>query len=315
MAETEEIQDVDTPEATPEEVVQDADGAGKAADAAPKTLLDTVDDEGKQVPADFPEDWRARMAGGDEKALKRLERMKSPADVLKWATNADAKVNSMQATKPLAEDASEEEVAAWRSQNGIPQDPKGYMDLMEGVVPGEGDEPLLDSFFGVMHEGNTDPKTVNAALDWYYKAQEAQIAAGLERDNEQHVEAEEALRAEWGGEYRGNMNQIKNYLQTLPTMEDGTGLGDLVADARLPDGSLLFNSPAAVKWLADVVGELNPAGFVAPSDGAGQLESIAEEIASIEAKMGTKAYTKDEKMQARYRELLDAQEKISSRAA
>jgi len=78
----------------------------------------------------------------------------------------------------------------------------------------------------------------------------------------------------------------------------------------MPVGS----SPAALKLLLGLALMENPAGALVPA-GAGP-SGISDEIAQIEKFMNTNraAYNKDERMQARYRDLIDAREKVESRA-
>ena len=55
----------------------------------------TVVDERRPDPAPvapWPDDWRQKMAGGDEKALKRLVRYQSPQGVMKALLAADARL-------------------------------------------------------------------------------------------------------------------------------------------------------------------------------------------------------------------------------
>ena len=87
----------------------------------------------------------------------------------------------------------------------------------------------------------------------------------------------------------------------------------LLLDARLGDGTRLGDNPAALKWLAGLAAEANPAGFVAP--GGGQIEGVKTELETIRKYRleNRTAYFADEKMQARERQLLAAQEKLSSR--
>ena len=85
--------------------------------------------------------------------------------------------------------------------------------------------------------------------------------------------------------------------------------------ARLPDGTALFNNPDVVRGFISMAREINPAGVVVPAGGGDPVKSVNEEIAEIEKIMGTKAYIKDEAKQARYRELIDARDKLQARKA
>lgn len=88
----------------------DAVAPAPAADAAPAasgTLL-TSEPADKPViaPADWPEDWRSKVAGEDAKELARLQRMGSPADVWKAYRALEAKISSGQLKQGLKPDAT-----------------------------------------------------------------------------------------------------------------------------------------------------------------------------------------------------------------
>ena len=59
----------------------------------------------------------------------------------------------------------------------------------------------------------------------------------------------------------------------------------------------------------------NPAGVVVPGSHADPSKGVDDEISTIEKTMRTNRseYNRDEKMQARYRELLGAREKLKPR--
>lgn len=272
------------------------------------------------APADWPEDWRAKMSGEDKDALKVIERYKSPADVAKALREAQKKISSGQVRPQLAKDATDADIAAYRKELGIPEKADGYLEaLPNGLVIGDGDKEIASSFLETAHAANMPPEFVGAALDWYYKSQEDQVTAMKAADKEYRASTEDDLRSEWGGEYRANINSVKNFLDSAPVVgqdEDGKDitLGDLLRGSRSPDGRLLGDHPAFLRWAAEMATSANPAGFVAPSGGGSQADSVADEIEKLETYMRDDrlAYNKDEKAQARLRQLYDAQAKLAS---
>ena len=72
-----------------------------------------------------------------------------------------------------------------------------------------------------------------------------------------------------------------------------------------------------VKTLVDWARQLNPAGVVLPGAGGNLAKSIDDEITQIETLMKTDraTYNKDEKKQARLRELYAARDKIGAKKA
>ena len=281
---------------------------------AGELALDATPDAEKAIAPDWREDWREKMAGGDAKELARLQRFKSPIDVYKSARELERKMSSGEVKAKLAADATPEQIAAWRKDNGIPEKPDGYLEkLPKGLVIGDADKPLIEGFLASVHGKNAPPEVVAEAIDWYYKAQEDAIAARVTADQTFAQASTDALRAEWGGEFRANINSITAFLDAAPVADDGTPLKGLLMDARLGDGTRLGDNPAALKWLAGLAAEANPAGFVAP--GASQIEGVQTELEKIAdfRRNDRAAYFKDEKMQARERQLIAAKDKLSSR--
>lgn len=282
------------------------------ADAKP---ADVVADASKEVVPDWAADWREKMAGGDEKELKRLSRFNSPVDVYKSARELERKMSAGEVKSKLPENATPEQLTAYRKDNGIPEKSDGYLEsLPDGLVIGADDKPLISAYLEQVHGKNASPAVVAATLDWYYKTQETQIAELATADKAFRQSAEDTLRGEWGGEYRSNVNSIKAFLSEAGSSGD-VPFNDLLMNARLADGQLLGSHPDALRWLARLANDANPSGFVSPAAGGSQADSIETEMTAIETKMRTdrRAYDKDEKMQARYRDLITAKERLASR--
>lgn len=262
------------------------------------------------------ETWRQELAGDDEKALKQLERFQTPKALWDSYQQAYQRIRSGELKAPLAKDATPEQVTAWRKENGIPEKPEEYLsNLPNGLVIGEDDKPIFDSFVAELHKVNADPKVAHAAVAWYHNFQEEQAAQTAEQDAGHKTEVEDALRTEWGADYRANVNQVKGYLSSLPK-----GVGDLIANARGPDGRALLNNPDVMRALAQTAREINPAATIVAPGAANQGQAVEDEINSLKKLMGNKSSEywkgpKAENLQARYRQLITAQEKLKARAA
>lgn len=256
------------------------------------------------VAATWPEDWRDQMAGGDDKLRKQLDRFASPKDVTSAWRAFQVKLSAGELKSTLPKDAKPEEVQKWRAENGIPEKHTDYK-MPEGMTIGEADKPLIDLFLQDMHGKNASPDVVQAAVQSYYRIQETQLAKIAEADVAHKAEMEDTLRGEWGGEYRGNVNAIKGMLEAAPG-----GIADKILSARMGDGRAIANDPAVLAWLASTARELNPVATVVPA-GGDQMGAIQDEIASIEKLMreDRNAYNKDEKKQARLRELYTARDR------
>lgn len=252
-------------------------------------------------------DWRARLAGGDEKLLGYLGRYQSERAFVEAAKKDREALRARQAHR-LADNPTGEELAEYRRQHGVPDTPEGYLALLpDGLVVGDDDRPYVDRFLAEMHALHAPPALTGAALDAYYAIVEDQAAARSEMEAEARAESTEILRAEWGADYKRNLNAMHAHLDTLP---------EPVAEAfrfgRHADGVPLGYDAEVLKWLAGLALEANPLSTVVPGGGAGRASAVADEIAAIEGVMrrDRAAYNGDEGMQARYRELLSARERL-----
>lgn len=251
------------------------------------------------VQADWPADWRDKFAGGDAAKAARLQRYASPSALTDALIAAQNKIRTGEVKPVLTKDAKPEEVAAFREAHGIPEAPDKY-DLGDLEVP-EGEKPMVQKFMASAHAVNMTPEQVRASLSAYTEISEAARNERASQDQEIKTATEDALRAEWGNDYRVNINLVTNLLDTAPE-----GLRDKLLRGRLADGTPIGSSPEALKFLVGLARERNPAGVVVPS-GIATAQSVTDEIQKIEKTMrdDRAAYNRDEKMQARYRQLLD----------
>lgn len=284
----------------------DGDGAGDGAGSGDGTGDGSGDGEGF-----WPDDWQTRMAKGDEKLTKLAGRYASPEAMFDAFVSANNRIRSGELKAVLPEDAKPEELAAWRKDNGIPEKADGYdLKFESGLVIGDEDKTAIDSFLEAAHAMNMTPDQVKTAIEWNEANKGAQIEARNELDEDQRVEALDTLNEEWGGNFRRNVNMVEGLLTMMPE-----SVRDELQSARMPDGTAIFNNPDIMRGFAAIAHELNPAGSVAPASGGDPMKGVNEEIAQIESDMKANRteYNKDEKKQARYRELLEAREKMSSR--
>lgn len=244
----------------------------------PTTHTDTTNAE---PVGDWPADWRQKYSN-DPKVLKRLERYASPKAALDALFAAQNKISSGELKSALKPDATPEERAAWREDNGIPATPKDYdLTLPNGIVVGEADRPFIDSFLEKAHAANMHPTQVKEALGWYYDQQEQTQAAMIARDEESRMKAEDELRAEFGPEYRRNVAMVKQLLDSAPE-----GVRDRLLDGRMSDGTPIGNDPAVIRWLVGLSRELNPVGTVVPGSGTNAVQAVETELAGLRKMMG-----------------------------
>ncbi len=290
--------------------------AGEAGKTAGTVLGNDAQDKAVAVPADWPDDWRGKLAGEDKKFLNTLERFASPSDLAKAYRELQVKVSSGQlknaATKP-ADGATPEELATWRKENGIPEKPEDYkVELPNGVVLGEADKPAVTAFLEHAHARNLPPEAVNTALGFYYEWMDQQKAALQDNDDKARAQTEDVLRKEWGDEYRRNINAANNLLAMAPP-----GLSDALLNGRLADGTIAGNSPHLVAWLANLAREMNPMASLVPAGTTDAMKSGSQRIEEIKTTMANNpdAYWKNPAMQEEFVRLIDAQQKMQARSA
>lgn len=272
-------------------------------------------DKAIAAPADWPADWREKIAAGDTKELARLQRLgSSPADVYKAYRALEAKLSSgqLKSAKP-AEGATPEEVTAWRKENGIPDSADGYVpELGNGVVLGEADKPLLDGFKAAALNANMTPAQFNETLKWYYAEIDNFRAQQEATDSSYHAKAEDTLRKEWGNDYRPNINAINNITALAPE-----GVAERFLGGRTADGKKIGDDPGIIKWLAAIAKEFNPAAAYIPVGTAAPGKAIGDRIGEIEGMMRDRNsdYWRNDAIQAEYRDLIDARERYQGRGA
>jgi hypothetical protein len=278
-----------------------------AAETAGTTSEATTTEAAEETAAD---DWRARMAGDDDKLLGFLGRYQSEKAFVE-AAKKDRETARSKLGGKLPENPTDEDLAEYRKQNDIPDDPKGYLDkLSDGLVIGDDDKPALEKVLAKAHAAHASPAVANAFIEGYYELLDEQAATQSEAVAANKRENDDALREEWGPDYRRNVNATDAYLATLPAEVSGAIVGG-TDDKGMPLGA----NADFIKWLTGMALEANPLGTVVPGAGANQASAIADEMKAIEDFMRTNrsAYNKDEAKQARYRELIEAKLKLDKK--
>jgi hypothetical protein len=258
----------------------------------------------------WADNWREAIAGDDEKELNQLGRYASPKDIWTKARSLEQKLSSgdFKSTEPYPFEGTDDQKAAWRTDHGLPKEAKGY-EIAQEIA--DTDQPVIDAFKEFSFERGATPAEVQRAVDWFYYHQDQEDTAAKEADDQAHQATEDELRAEWGNDYRAHMNRIDNFLSTAPE-----GVKDVIWNARGPDGTLLRDNPDTLRFLVDTALTLNPASTLIPAAGDNIKGAISDELKTFEAMMPNKnsEYWKGpnaESNQARYRELLAAQQKMN----
>lgn len=302
-------------EPTPTPAAEPKPAGTEPAPVAPKEPAAPIAKEGTEqkepVAPKWPDDWRQQLAGDDKKELERLGRFASPADILKSFRAAEKKIS--EGVKPKdrpGEKATEEEVAAYRKEAGIPETVDDYVkaiELPDKRVIGDEDKPVVAAFAERALKMNIPPKDIGGLVDEYYAIQEEQVALQAEKDAEFKTSALQGLREEWGGDFKANINSMRPYFESV----DGQ-LFDNLMGGRLADGTKIGDHPDMIKFFVAKSLQENPAATVVPA-GGNQIETIQAEIAALEKRMGEdrNGWFKDKPAQERLQKLYDAQEKLA----
>lgn len=267
------------------------------------------------TPSQFPENWREQLAGEDDKVVKRLSRYASPRDVANALLSMQTRMSNGELRSVLKPNASAEELAAWRQENGIPDKPEGYdLKMPEGIVFGEADKPIIESFTKAAHAANFAPAQVKAALAWYHADREQQMADMAKRDEDLARQTNDALHVKWGNEYRRNVNLIEAMLNEAPK-----GVKEALMSARDSSDQPIFSNLGVIEWLDGLRRIHNPTATLVGAGTGDMGATIDTEIQNLEKMMKDKSSEywkgpKAEANQARYRELIDARETLKARS-
>lgn len=258
----------------------------------------------------WPENWRETVSKDDAKKLAQLQRYGSPEAALQALFAAQERIRSGELMPKLGKDPSPEQLKEWREAHGIPETWEKYEFGKDFKVEPE-NEPFLDLLKKSGHDTNQSPQQIRATFEVFKGLRDKVLADGVERDTNFKRECDDALREEWGPEFRRNENLITGLLDFSGSQE----LKDNFLNARMPDGRRLADSPEAKRLLLGLALIQNPVGVVVPGGGASREDGIDEEIAKIEKRMreDRAGYDKDNKQQARLRDLYDAREKFKGR--
>lgn len=325
MADEQAVADAPTTAPTPaavttpeQQIAAPAAEVTPSASTAPATALDTPAEPAAPGPADWPDNWREKLAGTDEKLLSRLKRFAALPNVFQAWRESDARLSSGEHKRWSPPDGADETaLTAFRKDRGIPDTTDAYLtDLPDGYVIGENDKPAFDKFSEVFHANHVPADVGRKLVTQYFEAQRAAADARMLLDEQQRVAAVDAIRAEMGPDYAGNKNAVMSLLDGAP--ED---IRFAVMEARDPQGNKIFNSPGVFKFFATLAREVNPVATIVPGSGASAGETIDGELATITQQMGDmhSDYWRGPKsprskgetvMQVRYRELVDAKNRL-----
>lgn len=225
------------------------------------------------------EDWRAAI---EDPELQRLaQRYESPAALTKAV--ADLRRETATRVKPLGDDPTDEEIAAYRRQTGVPETVDGYdFAAPDGYETNESDFAFRSAMAEAMHSAHVtgaQASALNDAFNTFVAQQQAEAETGASESLEHNIAA---LRQEFGAEYDRNVEQARRAAREFGS----AGFIDFL-ETRTVDGVPLGDHPEFVRAFARIgngVGE-------APIDAEGGASDVS---------------TLDERIRDKRREIQDA---------
>lgn len=269
-----------------------------------------IDEPGKEGSTTWPTDWREQLAQGtgNAEAAKLLARYQSPADVAKALLAAQQKIRSGEYKRAMPQGDNPEELKAWREEQGIPESPDGYELPPINGQPidlanlDEGTKASLTVLREGLHKAGLNKEqgaVVSSALLTLAERQAEQTAT---QDANNRDSVEDALRAEWGPDYRRNLNMNG----ALLTQHFGDNM-EGVLNARMPNGMRLADSPEFNKFL-NAMARANGSDVLFDGDvkGGASVDSRLEEIRNVMRTNINEYYAKG--LDVEYAKLLEKQQ-------
>lgn len=259
------------------------------------------------------DDWREKLAGGDDKALTVLKRYKSPEDWTKAGLEAQNRIRSARLSDDPMPDATKnpEEARIWRAERGIPDEATDYkLDAVTTALGGEipdAEKPLFADYMAFAHANGIGQKDLDKNLTWYAGFAKAQQAEQVAADKKNAAAVDGALKADWKGDYEPNMEMAKRAAGEVLDAESGS-----LFDARLADGRRVGDVPGIVKMFHKAAmilyGEPVEGGGDGGTPPAGRLEQLRKEM-----KTNIDHFEADPAKVAEYRKLLEWEGKAKAR--
>jgi hypothetical protein len=200
-----------------QETIASASTGGDAAVESVSAAL--AGDTGAAETPPPAEDWRTRMAAGDEKELARLKRFASEENYHKSYRALEKKLSERPAAPTLPEGATPEQIAEYRKTIGVPEAPDGYGLAFDAALqPSDADKAMLQGVLEQAHAAHVPPAHAKALFDAYQtqliRAREEQAIA-VERE---FGKTKQELRQEYGPDYLRNVKVLEEWLEDKPVL-------------------------------------------------------------------------------------------------
>jgi len=173
------------------------------------------------------------------------------------------------------EDATDDEIAEYRAKRGIPETPDAYsVPEIEGFEQSDQDKAYQAEIAAVFHKHNVPDAVFKDLAEKHITYLQDQTKAAIEAQNKADKDylsnAEEALRKEWGGDYKANVQYADEAAKAFWDEDIGS--------LELKNGMLLGSHPAFMKGTAEIGRRIGEGIIHVPlgSDAASSLEEQAD---------------------------------------
>jgi hypothetical protein len=262
---------------------------------------------------------RTGWAGQDQGKLNWINRYASPQAALDAAWAAQDRIAKGDLAKPLPANATPEQVTEYRKAHGIPEKAEGYWDAFTAAYKDmkieDSDREVIAPYLPVMQELNLTPAQASRLIAFRQQEADRQIDERIQADTQLRTSTEDALRQEWGSQYRQNVETMRSFITT----RFGDAAEDLL-NARTPNGDPLLGSSTVLRSLLQMAMDLNGGAATITladgklADGAG-VDARMGELHKLMANTSSEYWKgpNADNLQREYRRLVEYQERNAAR--
>lgn len=288
--------------------------AAAATTVAPDASVQTAT-QGAVVPyfaaTALPQDWRSQLIPTDlpekDSVAKWLERYGDPVQAVVAGFRAQEVIRKGETSRGLPANPTPDQLTAWREANNVPLEVSGYQyQPVDGLVLGDADEQVLAEVYPIAHAAGVNRVAMQDMVAAFLKVRNLETQQRQMLDNQESNTATQLLRSTWKGDFDRNLNMSVACLAGLPE-----AVRESFENARMPDGTAVMNTPEVLVWLSDLQRKIDPAATVVPG-ASNPMQTIEDEIAAIEKRIGDETWYRDVAAQKRYQELLNTRSKLKA---
>ena len=233
---------------------------------------------------DKKEAVKKEIATKAEGLRKQLARYGSLEAAALAGMEAQATLRAGEAKKKPGPDASAEEVAAWREATGLPTAPKEIdIPKVAGHQWTERDKPIIDSFKEAAFGADLPQASINKLTEWYIAAgndaHRMQMEALASIDKKDKKETKQVLKEEFQDELDGRLALMDQLLGDEEVFPDG--VGEWIKTARTPEGRVLRNNAAFVKFMTEAALERYGDGSLITGDAKSAVSTRKAELQKL----------------------------------